>query len=494
MQKLMQKKIRPLFVLFVLTCFLLSGCKEARKETITEAKAPARKGIDLQAMLEGTHSDTSGFQSILYFTVEPMQLNFRVPALHSFAFGSYNGNWIFIGGQKGGFHGTSNNPVPFGPTLANDSIWVLNMSQQKSWSMAVAPAWRSVLSATNMAYCQVGNLLYMCGGYTNTDGTKPFNITSNVLLEIDLSQLVSIVQSDNKNVKIDGAVTNQVTSPFVQVTGGNMLFSNGYFYLVGGQNYNSQYSSGRTGLYTNAIRTFKFQQGNLTDTSSLVDSINLHRRDMNVVEGIISNRATAIIYGGVFTKRDDAFRSPVIINGMGTPNPSITVDSFQQQVNQYSCAVASIADPNVPVAVTSFFGGISHLMYDKDSSKLVVGDHGISMPFSNMASTIATGGGINNSKEYIQVPPYAPLLPKFLGANAIFIPLPAYSMADNSMILDASKIPDNAAGKAMVGYVFGGIISNGPTSGTTAKGFVPTYANPNIYQVYLNYYVGANKK
>ncbi|MEO7265660.1 MAG: hypothetical protein ABIW38_12135 [Ferruginibacter sp.] len=489
----MHKKNNQFFLLLAITCCFFFACNEEKKDNQTTVK----KGINLEALLNVTAGDSTAFQSPLYYSVEPMQLNFPVPALHSFVFGSYNGYWIFIGGQKGGFHGTSNNPVPFGPTVANDSIWVINISQQKSWSKPITPGWQAVMCATNAAYCQVGNLLYMCGGYTTLDKTKHFNMTSNVFLEIDLAQMISIVQSENRNLLVDAAFTKNIVSPFVQVTGGAMLYNNGFFYLVGGQNYNSEYSSGRTGLYTNAIRTFTLQQGNpwvIADTSSLVDPVNLHRRDMNVVPGVAGSGGSAILYGGVFTKQDEAYRAAVFIDGLSAGKPTITVDSFQQQVNQYSCAFASLADPNIQVAVTSFFGGISYKMYEKDSAKLVIGDHGISMPFSNIASTIATGGGINNSKEYIQLPPYAPLLPGRIGSNAVFIPVPQYTMANNPMVIDVSKIPDDTSGRAMIGYIFGGIVSKGPTSGTTAKGFVPTYASPLVYQVYLNYYIGDSRK
>lgn len=488
----MHQKNNLFFLLPAIICSLFFACNEEKKE----AQPTLKKVINIKALLNATGGDSAAFQSPMYYTLEPMQLNFPLPALHSFVFGYYNGYWIFIGGQKGGFHGTSNNPVPFGPTVANDCIWVINISQQKSWSKATAPGWRAVMSATNSAYCQVGNLLYMCGGYTAFDSTKHFNITSNVFLEINLAQMVSIVQSENENLSVEAAVTKNIVSPFVQVTGGALLYNSGYFYLVGGQNYNSEYSSGKTGLYTNAIRTFTLRQGSpwvIADTSSLVDPVNLHRRDMNVVPSIADNGGSAILYGGVFTKQDEAYRAAVFIDGLSKGKPTIKVDSIQQQVNQYACAVASLADPNIQVAVTSFFGGISYKMYEKDSGKLVIGDHGIPMPFSNIASTIATGGGVNNSKEYIQVPPYAPLLPGHIGSNAVFIPMPQYTMTNNPRVIDVTKIHNDSSGRAMVGYMFGGIVSKGPTSGTTAKGFVPTYANPLLYKVYLNYFTQVSR-
>ena len=475
---------------FSILCFAMLACISSCKNPKTESKTSYPKKIDGQQLLSLKKTNTTDTATAPFFyTVQPVSLNRYLPALQSFVFASYNGLWIFIGGQKNGFHGTDDDPIPFPSKVANDSIWVVDINQQKSWGVPVFKNLSPVLSATNSAYCQVGDQLYMCGGFTkNSANAANFNTTSDIFLEIDLNTLVQYVESGGTSTNT--VITKQIENPYVQVTGGAMVYSNNYFYLIGGQNYDSVYNSGITGHYTNAIRRFSLQQQNniwiIGDTASLIDAVNLHRRDMNVVPGTPLDPQNVILYGGVFTRNDLAYRNAVFISGLSTGNPTITVDSMQQLVNQYSCATVSYVDASFNVAVTSFLGGITYQMYNADSGKLVTGDNGVPMPFSNIASTIVTGGGINNSVEFIQLPPASPLLPSYMGANAVFIPNPQYALSTNQRLLDAGKINVDTSGKVTIGYLFGGIISMGPTSGTTPAGYVPTYVNPALYKVELN--------
>jgi hypothetical protein len=433
--------------------------------------------------------DTSNYFPF-YYTLEPVQLQCYIPALQSFVYAQYNGLWIFIGGEKKGFHGTASFPPPFQSKVANDSIWVIDVNRQQSWSVAVPAALSTILCATNSEYTQLDSLLYMCGGFTRTKtNDKVFNNTSNNFLEINLNSLVNFVQSGGSSMPFGSVITKQVQDPYVQVTGGTLMYNNNYFYLIGGQNYNTAYNAGVTGVYTNAIRRFSLQNQNgawvIADTASLIDTVNLHRRDMNLVPGPGQGFIDAVLYGGVFTKNDLAYRNAVFISGLSTANPSIALDTSIQRVNQYSCAVASYADTNFNIVLSSFFGGITHEMYDKDSGKLVVGDHGVAMPFSNITSTMVSDS-YQESVEFIQVPPIGPLLPGYIGANAIFIPAPEFTMKSRPRLLDLAKINADTTLKNQVGYLFGGIVSMGPTSGTTPDKFVPTFANPVLYKVYLN--------
>ena len=136
-----------------------------------------------------------------------------------------------------------------------------------------------------------------------------------------------------------------------------------YFYLIGGQNYNAEYNAGTTGDYTNAIRRFSLQQqgGNwvIADTASLIDPVNLHRRDMNVVPGPGSNNFDAVLYGGVFTKMILLYRNAVFIGGLTTGNPTISIDSTEQMANQYTCAFATLCHQRIFPCVYIVFLGAS---------------------------------------------------------------------------------------------------------------------------------------
>jgi hypothetical protein len=427
-----------------------------------------------------------------YYSVKKDTVNYKLPAIQSFAVGEHNGLWIFIGGEKKGFHGTVSNPVPFPANKANDSIWVVDFIRQRSWSVGVPTSYGKILSATNHAFCQAGDTLYLCGGFTrNADTAKNFNCTSNYFLEMNLGSLVQYVQTGGKSFPFSQVITKSIQDSFVQVTGGELVYTNGYFYLIGGQNYQKIYAAGRTGTYTNAIRTFRLQQllpgqWSIGNKASLIDTVNLHRRDMNLVFLPRNNQPQAILYGGVFTSSDEAFRNPIFINGLSTSNPSIKVDSLQQTANQYSCASISFSAGASGPVLTTFFGGISYTMYDSKTNKLKIGDNGIPMPWSNLISSVASDNGVIASKEFIQLPPNTPLLPQYMGANAAFIPLESYRSEGSRHILDLGKVMKNANGsETLIGFIVGGIISGGPTSGVTPDRHVPTFPNADLYKVYL---------
>jgi hypothetical protein len=467
----------------VILCFIsCAACKQH----------PAKRNNIIDGLVTIKHNrlvlNTVGFN----FSVGAPATKFPMPALHSFVSASYNGLWLFIGGKKNGFHGTSNNPPPFRAITANDSIWVVDFAGQKSWAVPVPTAYYYALTASNSAFCQSANSLYLCGGFTRDSTSSPvFNATSNMFIEFDLAGLVQYVQSGGSAPALSQVITKAVNSPYVQVTGGELLKVNSNFYLIGGQNYNSAYSSGVTGIYTNAVRRFALQQSSgtwvIADTASVVDPVNLHRRDLNVVPYSINGHQSAILYGGVFTPQDQAYLNPVDISGLETGQVKVRVDSMQQQVNQYACAKATLSFGSKFPVITAFFGGITYQEYDPKSGKLVIGDGGVPMPFSNLISMSFQYSSFL-PVEYIQLPPAAPLLPAYLGANARFIPLPQYTLNNHPNMLDGNKIVNNLSDSSsvMIGYIYGGIISLGPTSGTTAKGYVATYANPRLYQVYLN--------
>jgi hypothetical protein len=413
-----------------------------------------------------------------------------VPAIHSFASAYYNGVWVFIGGKKNGFHGKSNNPPPFRVTTVNDSIWVVDFVNRHSWGAPIPKSYRYQLATTNPQFCQSDSLLYFCGGFTASDSTaKMMNATSSWFFELNLASLIQYVQSGG-SMPFSQVITMALNSPYVQVAGGEMLLRNANFYLVGGQNYNAVYSPGKTGIYTNAIRQFKLVQAGGTwsigDTVSVYDAANLHRRDMNLVPYWLDGRSSATLYGGVFTARDEAYLNPVDISGLDSGKLAYKVEPTEQMVNEYTCAYTTLSFSPYPLAATVFFGGISYREYNPQTGKLQIGDGGVPMPFSNLVSTVFRYRNFP-PVEAIQLPPGSSFLPAYIGSNARFIPLPQYLLAGHAETLDGNKILNAyGGGQLLIGYLFGGIVSMGPTSGTTPHGYVATYANPKLYGVYFN--------
>jgi hypothetical protein len=477
-------KLHSAAIALSVAAITLAGCSSEPQNKTEEVKTDSTKSL-ISAYIDSTMKGSSQFLTV---SLLAMNQPFKVPAIQSYASATYNNFWILVGGQKYGFHGTSNNPAPFRASVANDSIWVIDFMNGRSWGAPVPAAYQQWLMSSNPAYYQLGNMLYFAGGYTRSSASAPrYDMTSDRFLGISLPNLISYVQSGGASPSPSTVIPINIQSPYVQVTGGELFFSNNYFYLIGGQNYNTVYSSGQTGIYTNSIRRFSVDASRtiITDTLSFYDPVNLHRRDLNVVPTVVNGQLGATIYGGVFTKNDMAFRNPVYVTGWQTGNLTITPDAAQLDFNQYSCAVVPMWMNIQYPTYLAFLGGISYQIYDPKTQQIVTGDHGMPMPFSNLISIVSTDG-MTSSTEAAQIPPTQPLMPGYLGSNAQFFPLPAY-VADNYQgVIDLNKVfPGQPTTAVPVGYMIGGILSMGPTSGTTPSGHVDTYPNPVLYQVLI---------
>jgi hypothetical protein len=399
------------------------------------------------------------------FSVVPQQLDYTIPALHSFAEASYANQWIIIGGQTVGFHGTSNNPPPFHTSFANDSLWVIDPEAGVTYGAPIPPQYWNALCASNSQSYQVDDKLYVCGGYTVSDSSQSrFNTTSNYFFEIDLANFIAYVKSGGLNPAVEDVFTIALQDEFISVSGGEMIVANGHFYLVGGQNYQGAYSAGRTGNYTDAIRSFTLEQSGdmwlLANKDSLVDPVNLHRRDFNLVPFVAEGGSLeAILYGGVFTPNDLSYNNPVYINGLSQGNPSITVDQIEQKCNQYTCAIVPMYAEEGQSMQYALLGGITYMMYSQDSSKLVIGDQignqNIPMPFSNLITRLLSDG--ETTTESVQLPPAA-LLPKYLGSNAAFFALPQFALDGFESIINLDQVVAETTDGVTIGYMYGGIL------------------------------------
>ncbi|TDQ17042.1 hypothetical protein DFQ04_1690 [Algoriphagus boseongensis] len=448
-----------------------------------------------QAQLEKLKSSTdSVYTDFIQMTLVAHTLNFYLPAIQSPVMGNVNGLWVLLGGRKSGLHSMDQDPPSFQTLQANDSIWVIDLDNNQSYGIPAPAPYFKYLTASSQQYFQDGNTLYVSGGFTFRDSTSQVsNWTSDAFMEIDLPSLIQYVQSNGSQPALESVVTKFIQDPFLQVTGGEMMVSNGNFYLIGGQNYDSAYMPQKEGKYTNAIRKFELIQGNLgwgiTDTLSVIDPVNLHRRDFNLAEVLLPDQDSlgAVIYGGVFTDQDMAYQSPVYITGLGAGNPTVQLDSqLLQQVNLYSSAKINSFLGNWPYRMNriALFGGITYQALSKDSSSLEIPPASLALPFSNLMSSLYTDG-VQESVELVQLPPNS-LLPGYLGANAVFIPVTSYLYGNSSTILDLNKVFSNTnPGPVLVGFIYGGILSPAPNT-FTPRGPRVTQPNPVLYEVYMS--------
>lgn len=444
---------------------------------------------EVQALFESNTSDSLP-QDFIQTRLEPVALDFQIPALQSANSAIYQNKWVLFGGRKSGLHSMNNDPPAFNNLTTNDSIWVVDLEAKTVIGVPMPSAYAQYLTASSTQHFQEGASLYVIGGYTYSGESKVSNWTSDFFHEINIPSLIDYVSSQGVSPSFDQVITKQISNPFLQVTGGEMIVSNGNFYLVGGQNYEGAYIPGRNGEYTSAVRKFRLDQDGsnwvISDTLSIIDEENLHRRDYNLAEVITPGLDSlgAVVYGGVFNRQGLGYQSPVYLNDLGSGDPSITLDELTlQKVNLYTSAKVSavLAFGEYRVSRISMLGGITYMAYDPALKELAIPD-GLPLPFSDMISTYYTNGE-DETIELVQLPPNE-MMPGYLGANAIFFPLASLLYGDSQSMIDLNKVfPGSPTGPVLVGYMYGGIES--PAATTTGMNRIETTTNATLYGVYM---------
>jgi hypothetical protein len=174
------------------------------------------------------------------------------------------------------------------------------------------------------------------------------------------------------------------------------------------------------------------------------------------------------VYGGVFTYGPGfPFRNPIYFKGGTTP--SYVLDkSYTQTSNIYSTANVEMYDAQNDVMLTTAFGGIGEDMKSDTSSS--------STAFTKKIMTISRNNRTNITTEIVN-----PItLPTYMGSEGVFIHSPSVPMYNaNYDIINYNAIP---AGKTtLIGYIYGGIVSNGTAWGPTN----PTASSNLVYEVYI---------
>lgn len=367
------------------------------------------------------------------------------PKIHSFSFADYEGKWLFVGGRTNGMHGFDA-PTAFPKQYANSKIYVVDPSTNNIYSRNIFTdldyTAADPLRSTNMQYYFDGQKLFMIGGF-GYDSTSNSFITFPTLTIIDVSPLIQAI--------INGSSTapyiRQYNDERFRVCGGELGMISDFFYLVGGHNFSGSYTQFvNNQVYSNQVKKFKISDTktdiSITDYSSLTDTIQFHRRDMNLAPAIKPDGISKylILYGGVFTHSDLPFLNPVNIDNSGA-----TVDfGFEQKMSQYTCAYLSAFNSTNGSMYTTFFGGTS-LYYFNEPTGIQIRDSLV--PFINDITTLKkSSSGI--SEELIS----PTIMPGLLGTNAKFILNPLIPHFDNGVI----KL-NEISGSTFAGYIFGGI-------------------------------------
>ncbi len=397
-----------------------------------------------------------------------------VPTLHSFAAGEVDGKWVIIGGRTNGMHGFENIGVlNFPEASANREVWVIDPVSKQTWSRSIEGAGGGFttvevasLSTTNNQFEQVGDTLYMTGGYGVSDVGSLFDFeTFDVLSAVDLPGLADWVMNGTGTAKDH---VRQISDPMFKVTGGAMYELGGQMQLVFGQDFDGVYTPGSNGAYTNQVRRFTIvDDGTNLSVASATATTPLpeyRRRDLNVFPVISPDggggvEESIVALSGVFTPSFGAWTVPVEIGAIGEPTMDDPNDAatFKQAMNGYHSAKLGLFSEAGGDMIEMLFGGITFAEYDEVGDTLIT-DNGL--PNTRQISAVQ----IDETGAYSQH--YMGEFPEVLdgegnpirfGSNAEFFLADGIETYDNGVIKQDLLSPGD-----LLGWIYGGIAANAP--------------------------------
>jgi len=459
--------------LFLITAIGLLFTINACKEVATEDPKNQNKSEQVEDEKEAPEVQST-FQVSLRKHERPIPAGF--PFLHSTVAAQQGTEMLFIGGRIAGFHGISQEQEPFKTTKANQSIWTVDFTDLSFSELPLGLIYPDLIQFKGSSFLsyQDQDTLFIAGGYGPTDANaEESNTTYDQIIAIQVSRMIEEVKKGSAG-NPRNAILKQTNTPLVQVAGGEMIRDNGIFYVLFGQNYQGSYVLSLSGEYTNSVRQFRWDGMAITDTAS-VTAANLRRRDLNVLR--VEQRAGPLFvgYAGVFNKDDSGYSHPIYVR----PNVNGQLEArenhdISQKTNSYKAAVASIYDAVLDRNTHVIMGGIGQFQYHPQTGQWEEGDNGAPLPFVKSITQMIWQNGVLT--QYIQLPPAAAELPELLGANALFIPFPALQYSPG--VIDYNKL---SAGESSIGWFYGGIKSQKPTSNM----IYPTSINSTLYEVIL---------
>lgn len=394
-----------------------------------------------------------------------------IVGLHSYAFGESGGKILVIGGRRDGLH--ARQPFSaFSATMNNDAMIVIDPQAFQTWTVSLSTlpvGMQEQLQSTNSCFHQVGDTLYIAGGYAYS-ATQGNHVTFPNLIAMHVGDAIEQVISGN----LSSTVFRQLTDDFFAVTGGRMAHNGESFMIVGGHRFDGSYNPmgmpTYTQAYTNAVKMFRVIQAPnefvAYAQSAITDDFHLHRRDFNLIPYMTSAGVERYyISSGVFQPTIDLpFLYPV----------EIDVDSvhaqtdFNQYLSNYHCPTMSFYDGSTSYAV--FFGGMSQYYY---SGGELIQDNLV--PFTRTVSMVSRATNGNYSEAVLPIE-----MPGLKGSGAEFIPNANLPLTSNGMIVLSGMGTDTLD----AGFIYGGIASSALNPFSSNQTTL-TNADPVFYRVRL---------
>jgi len=406
----------------------------------------------------------------------------EVPNIHSMAAAEWNHQWVFLSGRTNGLHSMRGNGA-FDPADSNFDIWVIDPKTKQSWHKNIQTSTASgltgdqedILSAVNTQFYHDGENLLIVGGYGYKRSVSNW-VTYDSLSVINLPGIVAWVK------EVAGSETSQaadhieqVTDSYFQVTGGGLELIGDEYQLIFGQNYTGVYRPFFNGVYTKQVRRFKIDQSDglsVPAASKLTTAQDdaYRRRDLNVTAMLHRGDSpntfveSAVALSGVFTVGGGVFTVPVVIEAggqVGMPDPA-AADTMKQAFQIYHSAKVGLYHRATDEMHMVLFGGITVQEYDTVNAVWTADDLA---PFTNQCGVVVS----NKNRRFKQY--YLPTrFPMILsdgkevrfGANAEFFYSEEAPML-HSKVIDLAAIRE----PMVIGYVFGGLISDAGNDGNT---------------------------
>jgi len=442
----------------------------------------------LFALIVSSLSIFANSQSLSEYTIklEPVTLS-EFAGVQSYSWGKSGDEVLIIGGRLDGLH--RRQPfASFDSAGHNNQLIVINTKSLEVWKCPVSIFKAEIanqLKATNHCFHQQNDTLILVGGYGINEETKE-HVTFNSALCFKVSDMIRQVK--NKSSKLRFVDIKREENELFSVTGGQLNYINGWYYLVGGHNFQGRYNPNEMATfvqkYTDGMFRFSWNSGwsnpAISDgvaisveedvfmmEKAVLDSL-LHKRDYNMVKvKHVADTNYLVALSGVFQYDADLpFQNAVQI----TPEMKLReYPDFRQMYNQYECADFSVFDAISKTTTTFLIGGISNFY---DSLGVLVQNDDV--PFVPTMSKLlfAPDGSV---LEYL----LPDKLPQLLGSGAAFIPNSDPRWNDG--FFEWAYSGDE---EIFMGYMLGGILANQPSTFWYTEGEASSASN-GFYKVYL---------
>ena len=395
-------------------------------------------------------------------------------ALQSFDYGTWENRVLLIGGRKDGLH--ERQPfASFDVAGMPSNISILDLNNYSSTPVEfdiIDVALSEQFSSTNIQFYQTDSILWLVGGYGYSN-TSQDHITYPMLTAINLKTFFEA--QDNGTFAFESF--DFITDERFALTGGGLKKLDDVFYLAGGHKFEGRYNPMNgpsfTQTYTEKISRFI---PTLTSTGIQVewlpefsDPALLHRRDLNVVEGIDADgQMNFTLFSGVFQQVADLpFTNCVEVNSIGIAE----VPEFQHLLNQYHCGHVSLYDAQSQKQHYLFLGGISEYYYEGD-----VLTQNVDVPFTKNIACVTRNANNQWVEELIPS-----ILPGYLGSSSELILNENLSLI-NGEIIDLNNA--NNGGEILLGHLLGGIRSTAQNIFWVNNG-TQSFPNDTLYEVWL---------